>query len=378
MTKLKAIYYGRVEVIPGVVCDGYILDDYENTAVMSERGTADLLGIRQYTLQSMTKNWPPKSLEPFIDKELSMTKNCVEVVAHNSPYRGRKIVVYTAAMIETLISAYALALAHRELRQNQRHIGERCVILLKALVRTALNATIQEACGFLPEIQKTAQKHYVDAVELIQDSGFICSLPNSIATKQDIAGFLKIPESTLNSFLYKHRDEIKPTRLDTATIRSIGRKANRMNGYQIEEVAKIVLGMDTEVGIDLKKRIFGQLGTLANFQTRDEIQWRKVLAKVFKGFDLRYNYPIGKYRVDFYVAKMGLVLECNGFSHRYYNPEEEAAREKAITEKYALVRFQPNVNLETLVNGILQSKAGSVIRLYDLKDICRESSVDLN
>ena len=345
---------------------------------MSERGTAELLGMYHKALQSVATNGPPKSLQPFIDMDLSAATNLVEVTASNSPHKGRKIVVYSSKAIESLIRGYALAFAHETLRQNQKHIGKRCVILQSSLVITALEGAIKEACGFIPEIQKTAQKHYVDAVELVQEFGFTCSLPNCMATKQDIAGFLQIPESTLNSFLYKHKEEIKPTRLDTASIRSIGRKANRMNGYHIEEVAKIVLGMDTEVGIDIKKRIFGQLGALANFQIRDEIQWRKVLSEVFKGFDLRYNYPIGKYRVDFYVAKMGLVLECNGFSHRYYDPKEEAEREKTITEKYALVRFHPNVSLETLVNGILQAKAGSVIRLYDLKDICRENSVNLN
>jgi hypothetical protein len=61
-------------------------------------------------------NWPPKALKPFIDKGLSMVPNSVKVVAKNSPYKGRKIVVYTAETIEALISAYALSLAHRALR----------------------------------------------------------------------------------------------------------------------------------------------------------------------------------------------------------------------------------------------------------------------
>jgi len=97
-------------------------------------------------------------------------------------------------------------------------------------------------------------------VKLIQESGFTCSVPGNIATKQDIANFLKVSESSLSSFLYKHREEIKPTKLDIDTIRSIGSKANHMNGYHLEEVAKIAFGMDTEVGIELKKRLFGQVG----------------------------------------------------------------------------------------------------------------------
>jgi hypothetical protein len=27
MTEQKAVYYGQVELIPGIVCDGYVLDD---------------------------------------------------------------------------------------------------------------------------------------------------------------------------------------------------------------------------------------------------------------------------------------------------------------------------------------------------------------
>jgi hypothetical protein len=43
MTERKAVHYGQVELIPGIVCDGYVLDD--ETAVMSERTTAHLLGM---------------------------------------------------------------------------------------------------------------------------------------------------------------------------------------------------------------------------------------------------------------------------------------------------------------------------------------------
>ena len=216
MSERKAIYYGQVELIPGIICDGYVLDD--ETAVMSARGTADLLEIDHKALKNMGTNWPPKSLKSFIDKDLNMATNSVKVTA-KSHYRGRKILVYSCAIIEALIRAYAFAFASDTLRKNQRHIGKRCVFLMGALVRTALDAAIKEACGFIPEIQKTTQKHYVDAVELVRELGFSCSVPNDIATKQDIAAFLNIPESTLSSFFRKHRGEIKPARLYIATIR---------------------------------------------------------------------------------------------------------------------------------------------------------------
>ena len=182
MQARKAVYYGQIELIPGIISDGYVLDD--DTAVMSERGTADLLNMDHAPLKRMVLNWPPKTLKPFIDKGLSMVPNSVKVVAKNSPYKGRSIIVYTAETIETLISSYALSLAHRALRSNQRHIGERCVILLKSLVRTALETAIKEAAGLSPNIQETAQKNYIDAVKIIKDFGFTSTAPNDIATKK--------------------------------------------------------------------------------------------------------------------------------------------------------------------------------------------------
>ncbi len=94
-----------------------MLDD--DTAVMSERGTADLLGVDQKLLNRMRTNWPPKVIKPFIDNGLSMRTNSAEVVAKNSPYQGRKITIYDSSIIENLIRSYLLAFANKKLRQNQ-------------------------------------------------------------------------------------------------------------------------------------------------------------------------------------------------------------------------------------------------------------------
>ena len=108
------------------------------------------------------------------------------------------------------------------------------------------------------------------------------------------------------------------------------------------------------------------------------MQWQKVLTEVFEGFDLHFNYPIGPYKVDFLVAKLMLVLECNGYCHRYYNATEEKAREKLILQKYSLVRFHHQISLETLFNGILQAKPGITIKLYDLEQLSKETPFKIN
>jgi len=376
MTERKAVYYGQVEFIPGVICDGYVLDD--DTAVMGIIGTAELLSVHYKALQNIATKGIPKVLKPFIDKGLNSATKTVTVVAQNSHHKGREINVYESLFIESLIRAYAFALASDKLRKTQHHIGKRCVFLMGSLVRTALDTAIKQACGLTPNIQQTAQQHYIDAVKLIQEFGLTCSVDNEIATKKDITQFLDVPESTLNSFLRKHQNDIKPIQLDSATIRAFGGKASRMNGYHLSDVTKIALGMDTVIGIELKKRVFGQIGSFVKSETSAEIQWREVLSKIFEGFDLHYNYPIGKYKVDFFVAKLMLVLECNGYCHRYYDPKQEKEREKLITQRYSLVRFHHKIGLETLFNGILQAKSGTVIRLYDLEHISQEMPLNIN
>jgi hypothetical protein len=153
MSEQKAICCGKIELIPGVICDGYVLDD--GSSVLSERGTADL------------------------------------------------------------------------------------------------DVAIKEACGFIPDVQETTQKNYVDAINLLKKFGFTCSIPNEIATIQDIARFLKSPNNTVRSFLAKHK-EIKAIKLQSRQIRIINKKIRQMNGYYLKDVPKIV-GWILRLAWSLKK-----------------------------------------------------------------------------------------------------------------------------
>ncbi len=149
MQKLKAVYYGKIELVPGVKCDGYILSD--GTACLSERGTADLLGMKQESLQSMTVTGLPNQLKLLIDKDC-MKANLVKVTTNNSPYKSKKITVYDSKCIGSLMRAYALANGNNVLQKNEINIGQRCIILLVALVRTALESSIKQTCNFNPNI----------------------------------------------------------------------------------------------------------------------------------------------------------------------------------------------------------------------------------
>ena len=127
MTERKAVYYGQVELIPGIICDGYVLDD--DTTVMGIIGTAELLLVHYKVLQNIATKGIPKVLEPFIDEGLNIATKTITVVAQNSHQKGREINVYDSLFIESLIRAYTFSFASDKLRDTQKHIGKRCAML---------------------------------------------------------------------------------------------------------------------------------------------------------------------------------------------------------------------------------------------------------
>lgn len=161
--------------------------------------------------------------------------------------------------------------------------------------------------------------------------------------------------------------------LDQATIQTSGSKAHRLYGYSMEDVSKIATGLDTSVGLDIKKRLFGDIAHFAEIQTKDEIQWHNAFCRAFDGLGLYHNYPIDQYKVDFFVQGLLLVLECNGYCRRYYDPEQEAIREKVITQKYGykLVRFHHRISWQSLMNAVLKIKLGQVITVCEATDIVK-------
>ena len=160
--------------------------------------------------------------------------------------------------------------------------------------------------GAYAEAREKAQEF--DGIQLLSDLGFICSVGERLATKKDIARFLNVPESTVSSFLRKHRDQIKPVTLSREEIRALGSCANRMHAYRLDDVLKIAFWMQSEVGVELKRRLLGSASVLVQSENRKEMEWRSVLSKVFAGFDIRYN--------GTYHRSNGARHRSNGARHR--------------------------------------------------------------
>ena len=191
-------------------------------------------------------------------------------------------------------------------------------------------------------------------------------LPGLGIMPEDLVGPSKISAAVI---------KIEPIKLDRAAILAIGSKAGRLNGYCLKDVGTIALGMDSVIGIELKEKMFGSVNSLAKFETTGEIEWQKVLGKIFAGFGFHHNYTINGYRVDFYVDELNLICECNGYDNNiHYNQTQEKQREEYLNKNYRVVRFHHLTDLETLVNGILHAQVGTVVKLYDVGHVYSGSS----
>ncbi len=318
----------------------------ENIFILSN-DLASYFEIRHNNL--INQNIVKLQKEKFLPDHVRKIKHMVKI--GSDACRPQTIYALTRIQTETVIMDFAGPKA----REKKFMILQRLHLIEADVIRGAYEDAKSKALNW-------------DGVSMLKEHGFKCSIEGDVATKKDIANFLKIPESTLSNFLRKYK--IKPTKIELEKIRNAGYKANRLNGYELDKVVKIAFWIDSPKGVNLKGKLLEKIGLTKLTQPRKEIEWREALSIVFKDFGFYTNYPIGKYRVDFFVEKLSLVLECDTEDHIYgYDKEKEKIRENVITKYYAMVRFNSYTPLEELVNGILKVKPNEVIKLYQIINI---------
>jgi hypothetical protein len=89
-----------------------------------------------------------KNLQPFISNELIESTTPLEFVPYKGPgYLGRAF-GYRAKLLPQVCWVFADALIAKKLYPSQRHIGEQCRFLLKALTDHAIDDLVDQATGF--------------------------------------------------------------------------------------------------------------------------------------------------------------------------------------------------------------------------------------
>ena len=93
----------------------------------------------------------------------------------------------------------------------------------------------------------------------------------------------------------------------------------------------------------------GQAKRLRRHQTpAEDVLWRKLRARRFKGIKFKRQVPIGPYIVDFFCNEMNLIIEVDGCVHELKKQRDEE-REKYIRNiRYRVLRFTNLQVLESL------------------------------
>ena len=132
-----------------------VLDDAANTRVLTQEGFLTTIGRAGKAKggQGAAVDGKPaflraKNLLPFISNDLIESTTPLEFVPLRSPgYQGRAF-GYKAEILPNVCWVYHDAMVARKLLPSQKHIGEACGVLLKALTNHAINDLVDKATGF--------------------------------------------------------------------------------------------------------------------------------------------------------------------------------------------------------------------------------------
>ena len=86
----------------------------------------------------------------------------------------------------------------------------------------------------------------------------------------------------------------------------------------------------------------------------EQILWTEVLrGKKFYGYQFNRQFPIKNYIVDFICRKLKLIIEIDGYSHRF-KYEKDILRDKNLNKLgYTVLRFAESDIINDLDNVIL-------------------------
>jgi len=131
-----------------------VLDDEKNTRVLTQAGFLSALGRAPKPTSSdpLVVNLPSflqaKNLESFISKDLSWSSTPIIFEAEKGGGLGGRSLGYRAQLLPDVCWVYHNAHIAGKILPSQKHIAEKCTVLLRALTNVAIDALVDEATGW--------------------------------------------------------------------------------------------------------------------------------------------------------------------------------------------------------------------------------------
>jgi len=99
---------------------------------------------------------------------------------------------------------------------------------------------------------------------------------------------------------------------------------------------------------------------LRNNSTLSEILlWNKLKNKQMHGFQFMRQKPIGNYIVDFFCAKLKLIIEIDGISHLGKENYDEERQKNLESLGLLIIRFS-DLEVKTNMQGVLHTLENSI------------------
>lgn len=155
-----------------------VLDDEDNTRVLSQAGFLSAIGRSKTTASSgnsahvsLPAFLRARNLEPFISNDLRRTSTPIIFEPEKGGGTdGNKALGYIASILPEVCWVYHDAQTAGKLLPNQKHVADYCNILLRGLTNVAIDALVDEATGFQDirtknALQKILEKYVVKELQ---------------------------------------------------------------------------------------------------------------------------------------------------------------------------------------------------------------------
>jgi hypothetical protein len=157
---LKASHKGNFQVHFGIDADCYVLDDERKTAVMTQRGIAAALGLKNPGGKDFERLVKRKSIAKHLGAEV--LEKVMQPIEFKWFYPGAKqssisIKGYSAEMLTEVCAAILKADAAGDLQRNQYGLIKQAAIINGAAANAGIQGLVYALAGYRPEIDEVIQ-----------------------------------------------------------------------------------------------------------------------------------------------------------------------------------------------------------------------------
>lgn len=157
---VKATHKGNFLQDFGVDAECYVLDDTRKTAVMTQRGIAAALGLKNPGGNDFERLVNRKSLAPYVGAEL--LEKIAQPIEFKWVYPGAKqteisIRGYSADVLIDVCNAVLAADAAGKLAKSQESIARQARAIVNASAKSGITYLVYALAGYRPEIEEVIQ-----------------------------------------------------------------------------------------------------------------------------------------------------------------------------------------------------------------------------